>query len=225
MVNIYRWLLIDMNYLKGGSNMEDNLVFTFSGSAGCGKDLCAEMIKMYCESIDLKTFKLAFADAVKTHCMRNFGYADKTTDRHILQDFGTKIREIEKDYWAREVYTAIDAFRSLFDVFVISDARYENELSPYPYRLLYPIINVYVKRDFETTLGDKEYNHESEEMAHNPDLSKFHYVIDNNGTIEETYIQIAEMVNDVLDKKIKYLEEQRELDKAIKKESGESDDE
>lgn len=201
--------------------MEDNLVFTLSGAAGCGKDLCAEMIKAYCESIDLKTFKLAFADAVKTHCMRNFGYADKSTDRHILQDFGTKIREIEKDYWAREVYTAIDAFRSLFNVFVISDARYENELSPYPYRLSYPIINVYVKRDFETTLGEVEYNHESESMAHNPDLSKFHYIIDNNGTLEETYIQIVEMVNDVMNKKIEFLEEMRKVDNSNLEESGE----
>lgn len=200
--------------------MENNLVFTLSGKAGSGKDVCAEMIKMYCTELEMTTFKLAFADAVKTHCMRNFGYMSKDTDRHILQDFGTKIRSIEKDYWVREVYTAIDAFRSLFDVFVISDARYENEMNPFPYRLLYPIINVYVKRDFETKLGTTEYNHESEEMANNPDLDKFHYVIDNNGTLEETYIQIKEMIDDVIVRKYQFLEEQR----GFLEETGDTDD-
>ena len=203
--------------------MEHNLVFTLSGEAQAGKDTIAQMIKMYCERIDLKCFNLAFADAVKYHCARNFGYADKTTGRHILQDFGTKIRSVEKDFWARQVYTTIDAFRTLFDVFVISDARYENELQLYPFSLCYPIINIYVKRDFDTPLGDQEYNHESESMAHNPDLEKFHYIIDNNGTLEETYEQVVMVVSDVIDKQLEFLKSQRGIMEELSTEVGDND--
>lgn len=203
--------------------MENNLIFTLSGEAQAGKDTIAQMIKMHCEKIDLSCFNLAFADAVKYHCARNFGYGDKATGRHILQEFGTKVRSIEKDFWARQVYTTIDAFRELFDVFVISDARYENELQLFPFSLCYPIINIYVKRDFDSPLGVEEYNHESEAMAHNADLSKFHYVIDNNGALEDTYKQVVDIVNDVIDKKLEFLKSQRGIMEELNTEVGDED--
>ena len=200
----------------------DNLVFTCSGKFGSGKDVVAEMIKQYCESIGLSTFKLAFADSLKMHCIRNFGYENKDTDRHILQEFGTKVREIEPDFWARQVYTTIDAFRSMFDVFVISDARYKNELSLFPFRLLYPIVNSYVDREVE---DDEARQHESEELANNPNFDEdFHYVINNNGTLEETYEQVMDIVNEVIDKKLELLNEQRGLTEAAE-EVGDEDDE
>lgn len=185
--------------------MENNLVFTCSGKFGSGKDTVAEMIKQYCESIDMSVFKLAFADSLKMHCIRNFGYENKDTDRHILQDFGTKVREIEPDFWARQVYTTIDAFRTMFDVFVISDARYKNELRLFPFALLYPVVNIYVARDVE---DDEARQHESEDLANNPNLEEdFHYVIDNNGTLAETYKQVVDMVNDVLVRRYDFLNE------------------
>ena len=190
--------------------MENNLVFTCSGKFGSGKDTVAEMIKQYCESIDMSVFKLAFADSLKMHCIRNFGYENKDTDRHILQDFGTKVREIEPDFWARQVYTTIDAFRTMFDVFVISDARYKNELRMFPFALLYPVVNIYVARDVE---DDEARQHESEDLANNPNLEEdFHYVIDNNGTLEETYKQVVDMVNDVLIRRYDFLNEQRSIE-------------
>lgn len=186
----------------------ENLVFTLSGKFGSGKDTCAEMIKQYCESIEMSVFKLAFADALKMHCIRNFGYENKETDRHILQEFGSKVREVEEDFWVRQTYITIDAFRNMFDVFVISDVRYPNEKQPYPFRLCYPIVNIYVNRDVEDK--DNELRtHESEVMANNADPSDFHYFVDNNGTLEETYRQIVDIVNDVLIKKYEFLEAQR----------------
>ena len=198
--------------------MVNNLVFTFTSPAGGGKDVCAEMLASYCEHLEMKALKMAYADNLKMLCARNFGYGDKKSDRYILQEFGTQVREIEKDFWVRQVMTTVDCLRDLFEVFIISDARYENEMQPKPYNLLYPIVNVYVKRDFDTSLSDEEYSHESEDMANNPDLSKFHYVIDNNGSLEDTYAQIIDMVNDVLIKREKLLDEQRGIDTSLPEE-------
>lgn len=187
----------------------NNLVFTLTGKAGCGKDVCAEMIGSYCEYLDMKPLKLAYADNLKMICARNFGYNDKENDRHILQEFGSKVRGIEQDFWVHQVFNTIDCLRNEFDVFIVSDARHENELQPKPYTLSYPIINIYIKRDFDTKLSDVEYSHESENMANNPDLSNFHYVVDNNGKLEDTYMQIIDIINDVILKREKLLNEQR----------------
>lgn len=193
--------------------MENNIIFTLTGKAGAGKDLVGQMIKKYCESLDMSAFSIAFADQLKDHCIRNFGYVDKNTDRKILQDFGTKIREIEPDFWALQVYHTIDAFRSLFDVFVITDARYKNELSLFPYNVAYPIVNIYVKRDIESGLTSEEQEHESEQLATNPNLEEdFHYIIDNNGTLEETYEQVVDIVNDVLMMKADFVHQLADLD-------------
>lgn len=189
----------------------NNLVFTLTSPAGGGKDLCAEMISAYCNEIELSSFKLAYADYLKVLCARNFGFKDKETDRHILQEFGSLVRSIEKDFWVRTVMETVDMLHAVYDVFIIPDARHENEMSLFPYNLSYPMINVYVKRDFETSLSEDEYNHESEAIANNPDLSKFHYVIDNNGSLEDTYRQVIDMVNDVVTKHAQMLDEQHNL--------------
>ena len=109
--------------------MFDNVIFTMSGKAGSGKDTIGEMFRVYCKSINLKPFTLAFADQLKDHCRRNFNYVDKTNDRHILQEFGQKVRDLEPDFWALQVYHTIDRLKDMFDVFIITDCRYENEKS------------------------------------------------------------------------------------------------
>lgn len=183
--------------------MESNLIITLSGKAHVGKDIVGELFKRYCEEMGMTGFTLAFADSLKNHCMRNLGYYNKDKDRKILQDFGTRVREIEPEFWARQVYTTIDAFRGMFDVFIITDCRYENEMNLYPYKLVYPIVNILVKRDVEGEIGKVEASHESEQLADQED--KFHYIIDNNGTIEETYEQVRDIFNDILLKKADFV--------------------
>ena len=73
-------------------------------------------------------------------------------------------------------------------------------------------------------MGDDEYNHESEAMAHNPDLSKFHYIIDNNGSYEDTYKQIIDIVNDVIEKQLNFLKYQQGLVEIDALESGEANE-
>lgn len=199
--------------------MMDNIIFSLTGKAGSGKDLVGEMIKLYLKELDMTGFTLAFADPLKTHCMRNFGYENKDDDRHILQEFGTKVREIEPLFWVRQTYNTIDAFRSMFDVFIITDCRYENEMKPYPWSICYPIVNVLIKRDNSYDLG-KDGGHESEQLANVGDESKFHYVIDNNGTFENTYKQVVNMVNDVLMKKIEFVHDLKEISPEFEEQFG-----
>ena len=187
----------------------DNIVFTLTGRANCGNDTVANMISNYLEELGKESFSLAYADYLKALATRNFGYDDnvKETGRHILQEFGTKVRSVEEDFWVRTVWTTIDAFRTLFDVFIVTDVRYENELKPYPWRIGYPIINIYIKNDnLKSNLGEEELKHESEYLANNPDLEKFHFIVDNSYSFEETEVQVRQLVDMVLEKQKEALE-------------------
>lgn len=188
----------------------NNIVFTMTGLGNCGKDTVANMIKQYVEESGKKAFTIAYADWLKSLATRNFGYDgnNKEQGRHILQEFGTQVREIEEEFWLRVVWNTIDAFRNLFDVFIITDVRYENERNPYPWRLCYPIFNVYIKNDnLQSKLGEQEKQHESEYLANNPSLEKFHFIVDNSGTLEETYEQVKQMVDMVMEQQRKYLDD------------------
>lgn len=194
--------------------MFNNVIFTMSGKAGSGKDTIGEMFRVYCKSINLEPFTLAFADQLKDHCRRNFNYVDKTNDRHILQEFGQKVRDLEPNFWALQVYHTIDRLKDMFDVFIITDCRYENEKSLFPYNVCYPIVNVYIKRDVESNLSEDEYNHESEKMAENFDENQYHFVIDNNGSIEDTYKQVVHIVDEVILNKEKYVKKYDNLNES-----------
>lgn len=179
----------------------NNVVIGLSGAARAGKDTAAIMIKHILESnFEKKTCLLAYADYLKMICMKNFGYVDKKTDRKVLQDFGENIRKENEDFWMSTTWYTIDQFRNLFDMFIISDVRYENELHPYPWNIVYPFIKVLVKRDTSGLLNDDEAAHESEAMAHDGNESKYDFIIDNNGTLEETYVQVLKMVNEIMDR-------------------------
>lgn len=201
------------------------IIFTLSGKAGAGKDTIGIMIKKYLQELDMQALSISYADYLKTICARNFGFTDKSTQRKLLQEFGTRVRELEPDFWVLTVFHTFDVLRDDFDAFVVSDARYKNELQPFPYNCYYPIVNIFVKRDINNGLSDDELKHESEELAIHPNFDEdFHYVIDNNGTLEETYSQVCEVVNDVLMLKTKFIHDSMELSEDMIKQLMESMD-
>ena len=183
-----------------------NIVITFSGKAGSGKDTSANLVKKHFEENGVKVFCLAYADYLKVLCKRNFGYDDKnkSEQRSILQNFGTDVvRDIDEIFWVETVFNTIDVLRELYDVFLITDARYENELRPYPWTLGYAVFNTLVRTNRENILTDEERSHSSEQLANAEDTSKFHFIIDNNDGIEELDAICKEMVEFIMDAKKK----------------------
>lgn len=168
--------------------LDKNIVMTFTGLANSGKDTCVEKMKTHFEKHGKKVFCLAYGDYVKSLCTRNFGYDDtkKEDFRDLLQLFGTDlVRNIEEDFWVRVVFTTIDLLNDEYDVFLISDARFMNELQPFPWKIGYPIFNVLINREFENNLTDEQNAHISEDLATNPPEGLFHITINNNGTLDD----------------------------------------
>lgn len=169
----------------------NNKIFVTGNS---GKDTCAALLKGILEERGMRVLCLNYADFLKAICARNFGYNDnnKEKGREILQNFGTKVREKEKDFWIHTVFHFFDLMRFDYDAFIIADCRYENELQPSPYIFTYPIVNIYVARKVEENL--KNIDHESESMARNFDEDVYHWIVNNNGSIDNTREQLVEMI-------------------------------
>jgi len=162
-------------------------IITFSGRARSGKNLSASLIRKGLEKKGVRCFEAAFADWLKCLVAKNFDYDEdkKSEYRTLLQEFGTdKVRLIDKDFWVKIVSMTIDLLKDEYDVFLLTDARFENELDHTVFSHEHQIYNVLVKRDGFHDLTRKQERHSSEQLAErDPDL--FDCVIRNDGNLED----------------------------------------
>jgi len=162
-------------------------IITFSGRAKSGKNTCATLIKKELEQKAVRTFELAFADYLKCICTKNFDYDEskKSEFRELLQTFGTdKVRSKDKDFWVKIVSMTIDLLEDDYDVFLLTDARFENELNHEIFNKKHNIYNILVKRDILSGLTEEELNHSSEQLAER-DEGLFDCVIRNDSSLDD----------------------------------------
>lgn len=104
-----------------------------SGKSGAGKDMFAQFLKQELEANGKKVIIMHYADALKW-ILKEYYQWDGNKDehgRHLLQNLGTdKVRAQQPNYWTGVVVgflTAIAPYND-FDVAIIPDARFENEV-------------------------------------------------------------------------------------------------
>lgn len=160
-----------------------------AGKIGSGKDTFCDYI------VDKYGFKkLFFAEGIYEIAQKYFGM--ETKQRQLLQDIGQKMREIKPSVWIDYTFNQVKNY----DKVIISDMRQLNEYLVAIKEGFYP---VYVETDLEkcierVTLRDGQkpdlsrFNHEAEKGA---DKYKDEmHIIDNNGTFDDLYRQIDEML-------------------------------
>lgn len=112
------------------------------------------------------------------------------TPRQILQVVGTEIcRSIYQKYHVDLLKLKIKNDENTD--FVISDSRFQNEVEAFRDYENSQTITIKIERDMEAI---KESAHASESTLDT--LEGFDYVIENNGTLEELYAKIEEIVKD-----------------------------
>jgi len=177
-------------------------IITFSGKARSGKDCSATIIKKELKSKGLRVFELAFGDYVKAICSRNYGYDDSKKDeqRNILQEIGTDdVRETkDSDFWVKIVAMTADLFKNDYDVLVLTDARFNNEMNHDIFDKSYNFYRILVRRDTPSNLGKEELSHKSEQLAEsNDDL--FDCIIQNDGSLEDLENMSISCVDDFME--------------------------
>ena len=126
-----------------------------SGKMCSGKSTLADMlINFFQESYNINCIKYSFANGIY-EIAKNVFYM-KNKDRHLLQQIGEKMREIDKDIWIKK--TINDIYKNNDNHVIIDDLRFINELE-------------YVKKHnfFTIRLNISKYEQDSRIMSTYPD--------------------------------------------------------
>ena len=175
-------------------------VICISGKAGSGKDTVARLVRQ-----ELTNFLgdgvanvviIHYADLLK-FIAKEYFYWDGEKDeygRDLLQKIGTNfVRAADENFWVDFVARFLKIFEPIWDVAVIPDTRFANEIEVLSERGF----NVYTIRvsrdDFSNKLTSEQRSHESETAL---DDYKFDAVIDNNGTMSELRQKVSQVVKD-----------------------------
>ena len=110
-------------------NLTHTLCFMFSGKAGVGKTYSANLAKIICDDIGLKTYRVSFAKGVKaTANFMGWNGNKDNRGRVLLQKIGFIGREYDKDMWVRSAMEEVESSVGYpYDVIFIDDWRFRNE--------------------------------------------------------------------------------------------------
>ena len=179
------------------------LIFNVSGKTESGKNTVCNIIENYYISKGLKVCNLLFAKRIKQYAIDYFGWngEDSTKPRELLQSIGTDIirdKLHDVDFHVNSVIQDINILSNYFDVFVISDLRFENELINVKYKFNKEMISIRVNRkNHISELTKDQLLHKSETAL--DDYNEWDYVINNDGTLENLSNQIKnKLLKDVL---------------------------
>lgn len=107
-------------------------VVTISGKAGSGKDTAAKIMKEQLSQRGFNVLITHYADVLKFICTSFFGWNGKKDEdgRKMLQYVGTDvIREQDPEFFTRFLADVLKFFDGEWDVVLIPDTRFPNEIS------------------------------------------------------------------------------------------------
>lgn len=169
-------------------NKTNPKIITISGKAEAGKDTFALMLKKIAQYKGKKVCVLHYADLLKQIATNIYGW-DGIKDyagRRLLQRLGTDIvRKVDENFWADSVKRLIKVLYNEFDLFIIPDARFENEILKNDKNFEYSdkAIAINILRPNYINLLDKEQQNHQSETALDNKSSIFDYTIVNDSTI------------------------------------------
>jgi len=142
-------------------------IIMISGKAQSGKDVCAGLFKKELEKYNKKVLIIKFGDLLKFYCREYFDWDGNKDEygRSLLQHVGTDIvRSQVESFWADRVSDFIKLFYDKYDVVLIPDTRYPNEINTMIKDFPGDKINtVYIDRyHYINGLTEKQLEHSSE---------------------------------------------------------------
>lgn len=172
-------------------------LYIIAGKARHGKDTVALAIRKAYEG--KKIINLGYSSYIKNYAMNisDWDGSEDTKPRDLLQNLGTEIirKQIDEDFFVKRICDDIKVYSYYFDVIIISDARFPNEILT-PKKLFDNVVTVKVIRpDFDTNLTSKEQVHLTETAL--DEFNDYDFEIVNDGTIDELDSKVFDMVKKV----------------------------
>lgn len=157
-----------------------NKVIIISGKSGAGKDMLAHFLKEELEAKGKKVLTIHYGDAVKWVLRDYFNWDGQKDEkgRTLLQHIGTDVvRTKYPNFWTEVVAQLISAFENEFDVALIPDARFENEVE-IVMNMLPQSVCVRIERKNADGSDWKNPAFTPEQLAHPSETSLDHYSFD-----------------------------------------------
>jgi len=147
------------------------MIITISGKARHGKSVSAEILKQMYERRGYRVAITSFASHIKSIYTNYFEWDGRKTEeaRAFLQWLGTEhIRSIDPLFHVRRTQEEIELLKGRFDIFIIPDCRFPNELiGDYALKV--------VREGYKSELTEEQQKHISETAL--DDYDKFDLVI------------------------------------------------
>ena len=174
-------------------------IICISGKAQHGKSTCAEAMREELEKTTaLRVLVTNYGDLLKYIAKAYFNWNGIKDDfgRTLLQETGSKLRKYRKTFFVDFMIDILSAFHDSFDVVIIADCRFENEIDSLK-REGFDVTSVRIDRGHYTGgLTKKQMRHESETSL---DSYSFDYVIKNDFKSSNMYIdECKKLIHEIL---------------------------
>ena len=171
-------------------------IIILTGLAQSGKNQTATIIKEYYERQNKKTVILAYAKYLKDYAKEIITWDGKeeTKPRELLQQLGVELikNQIDKNMLINRIKEDIKVYQYFFDVIVISDARFEEEIEEIKKDNKTIVIKIEGKQN---NLTKEQQNHITETALNN--YNKYDYIIKNNKTLDDLKQQIQNIMEEI----------------------------
>lgn len=172
-------------------------IILISGKAESGKDASALAMKKVLENKGKDCAIIHYADFLKGF-LKNAGLWNGVKDevgRATLQRFGTEVvRKNKPDTWVNMMVTLLEGVSTAFDVILIPDTRFPNEIEVVKEKFGNNVIALRVKRPgYENHLTQEQRQHISEVIL---DDYAFDGYINNDGTLNDLDGKVLRVLRD-----------------------------
>lgn len=165
-----------------------------TGKAQSGKNETARIIKEYYENNNKKTVVISYAKYLKDYIkeITNWDGLEESKPRELLQQIGVELikNKIDENLLINRIKEDIEVYSYFFDVIIIGDARFINEIESIKDENTI-VLNIVGK---ENNLTEEQKNHITETALNN--YNNYDYIIENKKTKEELATQIKKIMEE-----------------------------
>ena len=178
----------------------DPIIIVIAGKARSGKNTTADLLKTLFEADSKKVILSPYTKYLKRYVEEITG--DKIDEDHkprdLLQQLGVEV--IKEKLGKRDLFIArqlddIDIYSYFFDVIIVPDARFPNEIETLK-KSYEHVISIKVKSSLDSDMTIQEKMHITETALDNYDETNFDYIVENESlsslseNIKKLYEQI-----------------------------------
>lgn len=179
-------------------------ILLLHAKAEAGKDTCAQLMKEEYEAVGKSVIIIAFADLVRFLLKEYYDVMEfkSPQGRSIIQHFATeKIRGQDELFWARHVATFLSFIQDDFDVAIIPDWRFKNELEQmlftFDEETVVPILITRANVCSVDNMTELQRKHISETELDDLDESFYSFIIRNDGGLEALRANVQNVLNKI----------------------------